>query len=164
MKNQIMLAALVFALGGCATAPTGEKHQQGNWFDVEGVTKGQVLRAKLNGDLRDKIADKNYPYQVTISQAFTPVPPDGLPSKEEQAKLDKAKEALKSLEQDKQAYLAIVITTGGMKQFIFYSSDAVRTAQGVAQIQSTSPDFEFQVSVEPDRNWSLYRALAANAK
>jgi hypothetical protein len=165
MKNQIMLAAILFTLGGCASQPSAEKaNLQGNWFDVEGTTKGHVLRAKLNGDLRDKIGDAHYPYQVTVSESFTPVPPDGLPGKEDQAKLDKAKEALKALEQDKQGYLAIVITTGGMKQFIFYSADAVRAAQTVGEIQKANPEFEFQVAMEPDKNWSLYRALAANAK
>ena len=52
------------------------------------------------------------------------------------------------------------ISTGGMREFVFYTSDPEAAHRALEDINSRVTSHEFQRIIEPDPEWSVYRQFA----
>jgi len=97
---------------------------QDSWSVSEGQYDGKPLIARLNGGLKPLLADSRYQHRIGIALPFNTPGDDGLPSGEESWQVSEIEDLIAAeLEEHHESVFAAVITTNGMREFIFYTSD-----------------------------------------
>lgn len=84
----------------------------------------------------------------------------GLPSQSEADDLESFELNLcKALEAQSESLCVLVITNRGFRDFIFYTRDPQHARQKLLMATPELTSHQFQVAVQPDAGWELYRAV-----
>jgi hypothetical protein len=130
------------------------------WSVLKGRYEGAPMMIRIRTGVEPAVGHPDFGVQIGIAVPFNVPQEDGLPTPEEGAQLDAIEDRLQQeLETTRRAALVAVITTGAMREFVFYaqSADWVRAWAG-AFIDSVD-SHEIQVMSRPDQDWSVYREL-----
>src|SRR6266487_5222830 len=104
------------------TLPTGP------WTMVEGTNEGRILLARVHVGLGKLVGHESYPFRVGIATRVKQVADNEMPAPEENKVLQGLEELLRrALETDREAVLVLAITTGGVKEWVLYTSDPEAT-------------------------------------
>jgi hypothetical protein len=101
-----------------------------------------------------------YEHQVGIAVPLNDPEVTGLPGAAELAMLDEIEDAIcTSLEEQTESLFVAVITTGGMREFVFYTRHPDRVRERVALLRERISSHEIQLMIQPDRDWQTYARL-----
>jgi hypothetical protein len=93
-----------------------------SWSFFEGEHNGKPLFARANLALKPYIGHPEYQHQIGVAMPFNSPDEHGFPSAQESLELNQIEDMLcAKLEDDNQSLFAAVITTGGMREFVFYT-------------------------------------------
>ena len=83
---------------------------------------------------------------------------NGFPAAEEAAELGDIEDQICSdLEVGNESLFAAVITTGGMREFVFYTSDPQGVEIKLRNLRETIKSHTIQGMIRPDGDWDVYR-------
>jgi hypothetical protein len=137
--------------------PKNQLSFEDSWTMLRAISEGKpmlVRRRSVSGLL----GHPEYPYQVGIAIPCNNPDSNGFPGKDELPQLNKIEDKLMpTLQQDKESVLVMVITTGNMREFVFYTSSPDGVKAKFAQLQKSVTTHELQIIIQMDKNWSIFR-------
>jgi hypothetical protein len=132
----------------------------GPWSIGEGQNNGQIMIVRSNTGYREFGNVPGYDHQVGIAVPLKKAETTGLPSPAEDALLGEVEDVIcNSLEEHAESLLVAVISTGGMREFVFYTREPQRVQQRFEQLRTRITSHEIQLAIQPDRTWRIYAQL-----
>jgi hypothetical protein len=116
---------------------------------------------RSNAGYRDFGNLPGYEHQVGIAVPLRNAEPTGLPSPAEDAELGKVEDLLyNSLQEQAESLLVAIVTTSGMREFVFYTRDAERVKLRFDQLRSHITSHDLQLMIQVDKAWGVYAQLS----
>jgi hypothetical protein len=132
----------------------------GPWVVAEGHHDGKPMLVRIHDGYRGFNGVASYEHQIGIAVRLQMPEPDGLPSGDEDMKLSGIEDALcELLEQDAESLFVAVVTTGGMREFVFYTNAPELIRLRVDALRPTAAGYDLQLMVQPDKRWEVYSKL-----
>ena len=133
----------------------------GPWSVGEGRHSGQVMFVRTNTGYREFGSVPGYDHQVGIAVPFKEATATGLPSPAEDAQIGEVEDLIaSSLEELAESLFVAVITTGGMREFVFYTREPQSVRQRFEELHSRITSHEIQLMIQSDRTWRVYAQLS----
>ena len=86
--------------------------------------------------------------------------PTGLPSPAEDAELGRIEDAIcDSLQENAESLLVAIITTSGMREFVFYTRAPQQVQERFEQLRDHMTTHEIQLMIQLDETWDVYDQL-----
>lgn len=135
------------------------------WSNMSGEISGRPGYLRLNEGLRPLVGSPRYQSELIVSVKLKAPDEQGLPSEEELAVLNEFEDALRPLLQEgMESLLAIVMTSDGFRDFIFYSGNLVSAVRRLeTSIQPAFGHLHVDVSGQPDHEWRQFRRFAGES-
>jgi len=132
----------------------------GPWSVGQGENNGNVMFVRYNIGYKELGSVPDYEHQVGIAVPLRSPEPTGLPSSAEDAQLGDLEESIcGSLEAEAESLLVAVITTGGMREFVFYTRAPESVKQRFEALRSSISSHEIQLMIQPDEDWNVYASF-----
>ncbi len=132
----------------------------GPWSIAEGQHSGRVMIVRANTEYRQFGCVPGYEHQVGIAVPLRKAEATGLPCPAEGALLGEVEDIIcSSLEEQAESLLVAVITTDGMREFVFYTREPRRVQQRFEELHNRITSHEIQLMIQPDRTWRIYAQL-----
>jgi hypothetical protein len=132
----------------------------GPWAIAEGQNNGRIMIVRSNAGYRKFGNVPGYDHQVGIAAPLKKAETTGLPSPAEDALLGEVEDVIcSSLEEHAESLLVAVISTGGMREFVFYTREPQRVQQRFELLRTRITSHEIQLVIQPDRTWRIYAQL-----
>lgn len=129
-----------------------------SWTVCEGQYNGKPLIARVNIGLKPLVADSRYQHRIGVAVPFRSPDADGFPSGAESWKISEIEDLLADeLELHHQSLFAVAITTNGMREFVFYTSDTQVAERKLEALAERIDSHQIQRVIAPDPDWSVYR-------
>lgn len=101
-----------------------------------------------------------YEHQVGIAVPLRASEPTGLPSSEENAELVAVEDAIcQSLEVQAELLFVVIVTTGGMREFVFYTRAPQHVKRRFENLRGRTASHEIQLMIRSDETWEIYKRL-----
>jgi len=131
-----------------------------SWSLFEGEWEGKPLIARVNTALKSFAGHPNYKHQVSVAIPFRSPDENGFPSSEESSELIEIENLLCSeLESQNESLFAAVLTVGGMREFVFYTSNPQGVEVKLKDLREKVYSHKLQGMIKLDEDWSVYRQL-----
>ena len=115
---------------------------------------------RTNAGYRNFGSVPGYEHQVGIAVPLRTPEATGLPSPAEDAQLGEIENLLRdSLQAEAESLLVAVITTSGMREFVFYTRDPQQVKRRFEQLRDDTANHELQLMIQVDKNWGVYAQL-----
>lgn len=127
------------------------------WSMLQGENDGSPMLVRRNDGGKQLAAHPDYRYRIGI--AFPLRAPDeyGFPGEREAADLDAIEDTLQERLEDGQRSLQVLgISTGGMRELVFYTRDPRYAEEVIASVRASVRTHEVQSYVEEDPEWRLF--------
>jgi hypothetical protein len=132
----------------------------GPWTISEGQHNGRVMFVRSNDGYRELRSLPRYEHQVGIAVPLKEPESTGLPSAAEDALLGDLEDLISnSLEEGAESLLVAVITTGGMREFVFYTRVPQSVKQRFEELRNRITSHEIQLMIQSDPAWRVYAQL-----
>jgi Family of unknown function (DUF695) len=132
----------------------------GPWSIAEGERSGGAMIIRTNTGYRDYGNVPGYEHQVGIAVPLKSPEAKGLPEAAEDAVLSDMEDTIcSSLEEQAESLFVAVITTGGMREFVFYTREPHRVEQRVGELRQRITSHEIQLMIQSDKTWRVYAQL-----
>jgi len=155
---RVLLALIPFV--GCSNdSPQSEDpFVLSSWTVYQGSLNGQPIFIRANTALKSLMHRERFGYRVGFAVPLLNPKPDGLPTDEEMNQLNGIEDEIeKLLLKDKLAFPAVVITSKGMREFVFYSGQPAAVRRQIDTLGSKVGGHEVQTYVEADSSWTIYQ-------
>lgn len=141
--------------------PLSQLPREGQWSILQGEHDGNPIIVRLNTSLAAFRGHPKLGHQIGIAVPFKEPNADGLLSQDEYPALNAIEDlVLELFETPNKSVLAAVITTGGMREFVVYTSLPESTASLHEAIQArVDTGHEVQVIMQPDPDWNVYSSF-----
>jgi hypothetical protein len=134
---------------------------ESQWSVLSGKHEGKPMFIRRNDAARSLRGHPEYRFRVGIAVPLKAPDEHGLPNAEEMEQLNAIEDLVSSrLEDGKQSLMVFAITTGGMREFVFYSRNGEAAASTLEALRSEVHTHELQGYVAEDPKWSGYRQFA----
>ncbi len=131
-----------------------------SWTVGTGTYEGKLIITRSNTGLRAVAGNAAFPVQVGIAVAFRNPTGEGLPPREETAELDAIEDAIQTrFCAGNESLFAGVVTTGGMREFVLYTSDGDAARGKAEQLVRDFAQHKVSFVLNPDASWNVYRQL-----
>jgi len=118
-----------------------------------------VVRA--NAGYREFGSLPGYEHQVGIAVPLRAPESTGLTSPAEDAELGEIEDVIcNSLQEHAESLLVAVITTSGMREFVFYTRAPEQLQQRFQQLRDRITTHRIQLMIQPDKTWGVYAQLS----
>jgi hypothetical protein len=132
----------------------------GPWSITEGKHSGGTMIIRTNTGYRDYGSVPCYEHQVGIAIPLRSPEETRLPGAAEGAVLGDLEDVIcSSLEEQAESLFVAVITTGGMREFVFYTREPHRVEQRVGELRQRITSHEIQLMIQLDKSWRVYAQL-----
>ena len=132
----------------------------GPWSLGSGQHDGKVMIVRCNKGYRAFGSVTGYEHQVGIAVPLRSPEPNGLPSPAENKELGAIEDTIcNSLQVQAESLLVAIITTGGMREFVFYTRAPQQVEERFAHLHEDITSPEIQLMIRPDKAWGLYAQL-----
>jgi Family of unknown function (DUF695) len=129
-----------------------------SWSVCEGEYRGKPLIVRINTGLRPLVADSRYQHRIGAAVQFMSAGDDGLPSGEESWQVSEIEDLIAAaLEAHHESVFAAVITTNGIREFVFYTSDPDAAEKKLVALAEKIDSHEIQRVIHLDADWIVYR-------
>jgi len=103
------------------------------------------------------VATKTYRHLVAVSWPYEPMSESGMPAQDQVAQMGEFEDLLQpALEGPGQAYLTVVVTGNGVREWQWYSRSAEETMALVNKALSNHERFPVEFSIQDDPLWEAY--------
>ena len=100
---------------------------------------------------------ESHPNVCFLTFHYSPADARGLPTKKDSARLATIEtEEIPDLERDGLAVLVGVALKGGVKDFVFYTSDPQAFLDRASKIRDAHPEYRLECEIGPNTDWSQY--------
>jgi hypothetical protein len=130
---------------------------ESKWTVLEGTQAGKPMYVRRNESVNALQESGQFPFRLGVAVQFArPASADGLPDHEEMEALGILEDALcEALEADQVALEVLAITTGGMREFVFYARDRT-VVERITGLKPRFPQYRLTSYVADDPAWGLY--------
>jgi hypothetical protein len=129
----------------------------GPWLVSEGKHNGNPMFVRTNTGYGEFTRVPGYDHHVGIAIPLRESTINGLPGEAESILLSEMEDTFcVSLEEQAAALLVAVITTSGMREFVFYTNNPGVIEQRVTKLRKQITSHEIQLVIQPDREWRVY--------
>jgi hypothetical protein len=129
-----------------------------SWSMFQGEYDGKPLIARANVALKPFVGHPKYSHQVGVAVPFRLPDENGFPPSDEAAELMDIEDKICSeLEVGNESLFAAIITTDGMREFVFYTSNPQTVEIKLKKLRDTIESHIVQGMIKPDEDWSVYR-------
>jgi len=136
-----------------------------SWSVATGEKEGKPMFTRFRTGLRSVAGHPAYGKQVGIAVKFVQPREDGLPDRAEQKSLNEIEaKIMRTFEGGNVHLFAGVITTGGMREFVIYTSDVQGAAGKAREVVAAFPRREIQWTVNDDPEWGVFRTFSGEKK
>ena len=154
----ILVAALPlnFALqGGTASA---DPFAMAKWeMFKRGTSDGNLAYIRGNTALRELKERERFPYRVGFAVAFRKPNRYGLPTDDEARELTPLENEIdREMSGKKLGLFALVITTGGMREYVFYSNQPDAVRRKIKKMGGRMHGRDVRSYVAADPGWDVY--------
>ena len=133
----------------------------GPWSMVQGAQNGQLMLARVHMGVDSLAGHPAYGFRVGIATKMQALANNGMPTPEENTTLQALEERIRNaVEVDREAFLVIAITCGGVKEWVFYTSNPESTKRRMQAFAPSVQTHKLQMIIEPDDKWTVYRDFA----
>ena len=116
---------------------------------------------RRNDSAKELAGHVDYNHRVGVAIPLLQPNELGLPANGESEQLHQLEDALvTALESGQKSILVLVITTGGMREFVFYTKDPDSTKTVIENLQKTIASHEMQTYVAADHAWETYKTFS----
>jgi hypothetical protein len=116
---------------------------------------------RRNDSAKQLRSNPEYNHRVGIAVPLQAPDEQGLPEGEETSQLDAIEDLLcDRLESNQDSLQVLAITTGGMREFIFYTRAAHSLQPVLDKLKTDISSHAIQCYIQLDANWSVYDDLA----
>lgn len=124
------------------------------WSVLTGEHDGRPMFVRRNESAKELRGHASYGHRVGVAIPLCDPDPRGLPKPEESALLGEIEDVLAdSLEANQDSLQVLAITTGSMREFMFYTRVPDAIEQRVIAIRARFPSHEVQFYVAHDPKW-----------
>lgn len=128
------------------------------WSILTGQEFEKPIIVRRNNSVQQYAENSAFIYRVGITVLLLKPNEVGLPSKEEVESLNQIEDELTNqLEKEGKSIQVLVITTGGMREFVYYSRNSKFIEQVIYNTRKKFPSHEIQFYVKEDKEWSIYK-------
>ena len=132
----------------------------GPWSVSHGDYQEKPIITRVNAGYENGGALSGYEHQVGIAVPFNAPEFNGLPSVEEDTVLGAVEDSIcEMLEEDAESLIVASITTGGMREFVFYTKAPEEVKKRFEQLQEIVCSHKIQLMIKEDKEWYLYSQL-----
>jgi hypothetical protein len=154
----VLVAALPLNFPPQADTASPDPFTMAKWeMFKRGTSDGHLAYIRGNTGLRDLKQRERFPYRVGFAVAFRKPNSYGLPTDDEARELMPLENEIdRAMSGKRLGFLALVITTGGMREYVFYSNrpDAVRREIKKMGTRMHGRDVRSYVTADP--GWEVY--------
>lgn len=127
------------------------------WSVAEAQKNGKPLIVRYRSKRPEGVAPANYPFLLSATWSYQPATPAGLPSEQDVELMSRFEDALESaLESSGSAYLMVVLTGNGDRDWLWYSRGKEDSMRQVNRALKGHKPYPVQFSVQPDPRWRAY--------
>ena len=135
------------------------------WTGAEGRIQGKPSLLRFRPNLKEHLGNPNYPRRLTITWEYDEDNPSGMPSPIQSDEMQSFEDAIvESLDHDRLAILAFVITNAGIREWHFYVGEVPEVGNRINQALSTFPKLPISLQVEDDPEWNELKMVLAQCK
>jgi vacuolar-type H+-ATPase subunit I/STV1 len=130
------------------------------WLSYQSTYEEKPISIRLREGLIPAQGHFDYPFQIGIATPLLDPITEGLTTSKEAEVLYLIEDALQStLEQNEECVFALVITTSGMREFVFYASKWKPEffERKVQEINSLYNDHKLQFMMQEDKEWNTFK-------
>ena len=133
----------------------------GPWMLAQGTHQEKPIFVRINEGLKAIAGHPDYRDQIRIAVPLRAPTDQGLPDEAESAELHAVEDSLcETLLEGNESLLALVLTAGGVREFVFYTVDkdaAQRKAMAVGRSVATH---RFRFTLRRDPEWQVFKQFA----
>lgn len=129
------------------------------WSVAQGKNNGQPMFVRVNRSAKGYAAHPELPWRLGVAVPLNAPNEHGLPGPEETAQLNAIEDSLLA-SIGNAGRLVLVITTGGMREFVSYISTQQAGKQIVQTVAAANRSHRLQHYVQEDKTWGLFGQFA----
>jgi Family of unknown function (DUF695) len=134
---------------------------ESKWSVLNAEHDGKPLVVRRNESAKQLRGSSEYNHRVGIAVPLRAPDERGLPGAEEVSQLNGIEDLLcERLEANQDSLQVLAITTGGMREFVFYTRAAHSLQPVLERFQQDVSSHAVQCYIEPDAKWSVYEEFA----
>ena len=164
-KKTIYLLFILCLFPGCGEKKSHEKtlpNITDSWLTLEGKYGRMPMSIRINQGLESVIGHKDLQHQAGITVAILNPMKNGLPNNEEEIQLQKIEEIIASeLKEMGIAVFAAVVTTGGTREFIFYTGNPKTVETSFKILTGKVYTHTLKLNIQKDKKWLVYKQFAS---
>lgn len=131
-----------------------------SWSVTHGSHSGRPMIVRRNAGAAAVAGHPAYGHQVGVAIPLRAPDDNGFPGSDEAAQLDALEDLLvERLGVERLCIHVATISTGGMRELVFYTSDPAAAHALLEQIAGETTAHEVQHIVQHDPKWKIYRRL-----
>ena len=128
------------------------------WTVAQGEDNGLPLIFRIRNQRPHGVEPPAYPHLIAVSWPYEPANEFGMPSSDVTALMTQFEELLdRALEGSQSAFLTVVVTGNGTREWQWYSRSPEETMGLVNQALTGYEPFPVQFSIQDDPQWEAYR-------
>ncbi len=127
------------------------------WSINKLIDNGKFYILRFNQAYWEPARRPKFNYQIGLAIPFNIKTENGFPTESESKQLYEIEDDLFEALNPKNALFVGTIVGNGMKEFVIYSSDYKRTKLVIDKIKHMYAEHQFQVAVQEDTNWDIYK-------
>lgn len=135
------------------------------WSIVEGTYQSKPIFVRIKTGIEEGVGHPKYPFQIGVAVPLLDPTVDGL-TKDNEAEVlwDFEDRLAKTLQENNEMIFVMTITTGGMREFVFYASEwkPEYFEQKVKAIEAGLHKPQFMMQHDPE--WKTYLDFLPKAK
>lgn len=164
-KKTLYLLCILCLFSGCGKKSSQEKPLPGindSWIELEGKYGRMPMSIRLNRGLESFIGHKDLQHQAGITVAILNPLKNGLTNNEEEVQLKKIEKIIVSELKEKDiAVFAAVVTTGGTREFIFYTGKPKAVETSFKILTGKVYTHTLKLNIQKDKKWLVYKQFSS---
>ena len=130
------------------------------WSVAQGMHEGSPMYVRFRSSLKEAAGHPEYPFQIGIAVPLIKPTQAGLPTESEMNILSKIEDKLVDALKE-HAVLTLSISTGGMREFIFYANkwQPEEFEEIVSTTNKLFASHTLQFMIQHDPKWKLFKSF-----
>ena len=132
-----------------------------SWSVSQGQHGSNPMIVRVNRGVAAAVGHPAFKHHVGVALPLHTPDANGFPAADEAGQLDAIEDLLVSrLTTDRQCVQVATISTGAMREFVFYSSAPSETDEALRALAHEVATHRMQHVIQPDPKWRVYRELS----